>query len=85
VNDQEIADQLACRHFYAFADDIDILTVPEMREKIQGIWGEAEDLASADVQAAAHSMLVSVTQGNIEGLTEAVLDMDTACDDVEPL
>lgn len=77
--------QLACREFYQLANDVDLLTSDEQRERVQGIWDKAEVSATPGIADAARRMLAAITANDMDSLERAVSDMDIACSGVEPL
>jgi predicted nucleic acid-binding Zn ribbon protein len=77
--------RLACARFYDLANEADLLTYPEQRERVQGIWGYAEVSETPGIAEAARRMLASITSSDFDSFEGAVQDMDTACSSVEPL
>lgn len=76
---------LACDRFHRLANEADLLTLPEQRERVQGIWDAASASEDADISTSARDMLSAITSGDTEALGDAADRMDTACADVEPL
>lgn len=68
---------LACDHFRNIMVDVQngVLTDAEIRGKLQEVEDNAS-IATDEVQQAAIGMLAAITQGNTEGLTRAVGEMD---------
>ena len=70
-----------CGEFRAVADDADVLTPVELRERVQEIH-EGNDivLASIPIQNAVREMLATITAYDFAGFEAAVDEMDHQCD-----
>lgn len=70
----------SCTHFRNVAGDYsnDLLTLPELRTKLQEVHERAE-VASAAVRSASTAMLAAITAGDTSALIEAIKTMDVAC------
>lgn len=80
----DAAAQLACDHFRNVAGDASqgILTEAELREKLAEVDDDAQISEVDGVRNAARAMLRAVTQGDSEALSDAVEEMDAACDSI---
>ena len=72
--------RLACEHFRNVAQDAadGVLTVPELREKLQEVEGNAS-IATPAVQEAARETLAAITSGSPEDMEAAVQALSQAC------
>lgn len=71
---------LACDHFRNVMDDFGagLYTTAELRAKLQEVEGNTS-IGTAEMQAAARTMLAAVTQDDAEAFVAAVGEMHQAC------
>jgi hypothetical protein len=73
------ASGLACRHFRNIANDADVLTDAEIREKMKEVHDDA-NIASPAVRTAAREVLAAITSGTNAEFATAVERLDRACE-----
>jgi hypothetical protein len=73
--------QLACRHFRNVMGDLEILSTPELREKIGEVHENANVSQEPGVAPAAREMLAAATADDGDRFMTAIGDMHNACTD----
>jgi hypothetical protein len=73
--------KLACRHFRNVMGDLEILSTPELRTKVQEIHDNARVSEEPGVAPAAREMLAAATADDGERFLQAVGEMHGACAD----
>lgn len=69
---------LACDHFRNVLDDVGVLSVAELREKLKEVHGNAS-IATPAVRSAARDLLAAATTGTSSEVQQAARDMSAAC------
>jgi hypothetical protein len=83
--DEDASAQFACASFYDLADEADLLTDVEIRERLLAVWDDAQVSTRRPVREAARDMLAAITDGETRRFERAVSRMGDACANVEPL
>lgn len=71
--------RLACREFRGFAGDADLLTMVELRDRLQAVHDRAEVSETSGIAWNAREMLRAVTVNDADGFEVAVGRFDGAC------
>jgi hypothetical protein len=81
ASEADASAKLACRHFRNVMGDLEILSTPELRTKVQEIHDNARVSEEPGVAPAAREMLAAATADDGERFLQAVGEMHGACAD----